>query len=106
MNAPDQKSNPYASPIAEPTAAVPSKKGGEFAPCPGCGHTNAKKISFTLWGGALGPKMFNHVRCTHCSTTYNGKTGNSNATAVAIYLVISLIIGGVVGVAVALFVLG
>ena len=103
MSAPEQNSNPYDPPVDINTATPPPKKGSQFAPCPGCGRTEAKKVSWTFWGGALGPKMFNHVRCTYCSTTYNGKTGNSNATAIAIYLVVSLVIGAIAGVALALF---
>jgi hypothetical protein len=60
----------------------------EFAPCPGCQAQNAQRQGFTWWGGALGPKLFTHVKCGSCSTTYNGKTGRSNNTAIAVYFVV------------------
>src|SRR5229473_2099811 len=40
---------------------------GPYADCPNCsspGH--ADKISFTWWGGLVGPAIFNHVRCREC----------------------------------------
>ena len=94
MSAPDQKPNPYTSPDTQPPTIKPR---GRFAPCPVCGHTNAMKVSWTLWGGALGPAMLCHVRCNHCGSTYNGETGRSNSTAIAIYLIVSLVIGGAIG---------
>ena len=48
-----------------------------YAPGPNCGQSNAKKVSFTRWGGALDPTMFTHVKCQNCGTQYNGKTGKS-----------------------------
>jgi hypothetical protein len=65
-------------------------------PCPNCASEKAESIAFTWWGGVVGPKMFNHVKCTQCGTTYNGKTGRSNQTAIAIYLAISTTIAIVV----------
>ena len=64
----------------------------QIAPCPKCGNTDAKKVSYTWWGGFIGPKVFNHVKCTRCGYTYNGKTGKSNITAVIIYNVIILVV--------------
>jgi transposase-like protein len=64
----------------------------EFAPCPKCSSTRAHKMSFTWWGGLLGPSLFTHVKCQKCGTTYNGKTGKSNTVAITIYVLISLII--------------
>lgn len=61
----------------------------EYAPCPKCGAEIAKYQSFTWWGGALGPKLFTHVKCGACSTTYNGKTGRSNNMAIALYMVVT-----------------
>jgi len=65
----------------------------QFAPCPKCGQSNAKKVSFTFWGGALGPSLFTHVKCQNCGTEYNGKTGKSNQQNIVIYLVASILIG-------------
>ena len=57
----------------------------QYASCPNCGQNNAKKVSFTWWGGALGPNMFTHVKCQNCGTEYNGKTGKSNQNNILIY---------------------
>jgi len=59
----------------------------QYAPCPNCGQSNVKKIKYTWWGGALGPAIFNHVKCQNCSTEYNGKTGKSNQQNIIIYFV-------------------
>ena len=77
-------------------APVQTAESSQFAPCPNCRQKNAKKVSWTLWGGALGPWMFNHVKCNACRSTFNGKTGRSNTTAIVIYLVVSLVLGVVI----------
>jgi hypothetical protein len=64
-----------------------------YQPCPNCASDKAEAIGFTWWGGVVGPKMLNHVKCTQCGTTYNGKTGKSNQTAIAIYLAVSAVVG-------------
>lgn len=71
------------------------QRGGvsEFKPCPGCGGLDAKKMSFTWWGGALGPSLFTHVKCPGCGVEYNGKTGGSNKRAITTYLVVTSAIG-------------
>src|SRR5688572_29822306 len=61
-------------------------------PCPNCRGADIRRVGFTLWGGWLGPRMFNHVECAQCGTTYNGKTGSSNATAIAIYVAVTAVI--------------
>ena len=45
-----------------------------FAGCPFCGKSEAEKVGFTWWGGVLGPKLLNHVKCLGCGKKYNGKT--------------------------------
>jgi len=60
--------------------------------CPHCGHPEHKKVGFTWWGGALGPRMFNHVECLKCRGTYNSNTGQPNTTGIAIYVVVSTLI--------------
>jgi len=72
-----------------------------YAPCPQCGCDQAQKASFTWWGGFLGPKLFNHVKCPKCGATFNGRTGKSNSTAIALYLVV----GGVIGIVVMVLVI-
>lgn len=62
------------------------------AACPKCGGTSASPVSFTWWGGALGPKLLSHVECTSCRTGYNGKTGQLNTVGIAIYVVVSSVV--------------
>jgi transposase-like protein len=64
----------------------------QYAPCPSCGQSNAKKIGYTWWGGALGPSMMTHVKCESCGTQYNGKTGLSNQKNIIIYFLVTLMI--------------
>jgi transposase-like protein len=64
----------------------------QYAACPNCGQSNAKKVSYTWWGGALGPNMFTHVKCQSCGTQYNGKTGQSNQRNIILYFVGSFVI--------------
>lgn len=56
-----------------------------YAPCPKCSGTQSTEVGFTWWGGVLGPKLLNHVKCQRCGTAYNGKSGKSNTTGIAIY---------------------
>ena len=63
-----------------------------YAPCPRCQNPQPSPVSFTWWGGVLGPKMLTHVKCTRCGTAYNGKTGGSNATAITIYVIVGALI--------------
>ena len=69
-----------------------SRGDGEFAPCPNCDSGRATKVGFTWWGGILGPRLFSHVKCNDCGTTFNGKTGKSNNGAIAIYVIVSAVI--------------
>jgi predicted nucleic-acid-binding Zn-ribbon protein len=64
----------------------------QYAPCPKCGGTEATKVSYTWWGGALGPAIFHHVKCSRCGATYNGKTGKSNTSAIIIYTVVIIVV--------------
>lgn len=67
----------------------------QHLPCPNCRQAVGQPVGFTWWGGILGPKLFNHVRCPACRYEYNGKTGQSNTTAIIMYLVV----GGIIGLA-------
>jgi hypothetical protein len=63
------------------------KKRGPYADCPECGcRGHATKVSFTWWGGFVGPALFSHVKCDRCGTCYNGKHGDYNTTRIAIYV--------------------
>ena len=98
--------NPYAAPQDEEPMQPALPKGvGHYAPCPSCGNTTAKKIGWTIWGGALGPKLLTHVRCTNCSCAYNGKSGMYNASGITMYLIISLVIGLALGIAFMAFIM-
>lgn len=60
----------------------------QYAPCPKCQATGAERMSFTWWGGLIGPKVLTHVKCPGCGHGYNGKTGRDNTTGIIIYTVI------------------
>lgn len=82
----------------------------QFAPCPKCHQSNAQQMSFTWWGGILGPKILTHVKCQNCRTTYNGKTGKDNTTNIIIYSVVVFVIAfgilfGLIGLLVAVAIL-
>lgn len=62
----------------------------QYAPCPKCGGVNSEKMSFTWWGGILGPKLLTHVKCGNCAATFNGKTGKDNTTNIVIYTIVVL----------------
>lgn len=69
----------------------------QYAPCPKCGASNAEKMSFTWWGGILGPKILTHVKCRSCAAAFNGKTGKDNTTNIVIYcVVVGVVIFGIV----------
>ena len=57
--------------------------------CPQCrGEAEPRPVGFTWWGGLIGPRLFNHVECPRCGARFNGRTGQSNTTAIAIYMVV------------------
>ena len=64
----------------------------QYASCPKCQNANAQQVSFTWWGGVLGPKLFTHVKCQSCGAKYNGKTGKDNTTNIVIYFAVVAII--------------
>lgn len=59
-----------------------------YAPCPKCRQSAAEKVSFTWWGGLIGPRILSHVKCRACGTGYNGKTGKDNTTGIIIYAIV------------------
>jgi len=64
----------------------------EAVPCPQCGSNDVKRVGYTWWGGALGPRILNHTKCNACGTTYNGKTGRSNTGGIVLYTVVLLVL--------------
>ncbi len=64
----------------------------KYVPCPQCGCPHVNEVTFTWWGGLLGPKLLSHVKCTHCHNEYNGKSGKSNQTGILIYVAISALL--------------
>ena len=67
---------------------------GEWADCPNCGAPgDATRLTYTLWGGFIGPLFICHVRCNQCGATYNGKSGDYNTTRIIIWLAASWGIG-------------
>jgi rubredoxin len=78
-----------------PNPAQPLPYAGPPSPyhsgivCPNCGMAAAKPVSFTMWGGVLGPKLLNHHKCEGCGFGFNGKTGKSNTGPIWIYRIVS-----------------
>jgi len=64
-------------PYRPPAESLEAPRGGEVLSgvCPKCGGQSAKRVGYTWWGGALGPKLFHVVKCTRCKAQYNGRTG-------------------------------
>ena len=60
----------------------------EWVVCPRCASASVSRPTFTWWGGLLGPRIIPEVKCNACGHRYNGKTGGSNTTAIAIYLTV------------------
>lgn len=60
--------------------------------CPACNSENVKDISWTWWGGLIGPRILKHTKCADCKFTYNRNTKKSNNTPIAIYLAVTTII--------------
>jgi hypothetical protein len=69
------------------------KRRARFAECPHCGCPGrADRVSFTWWGGMVGPILLSHVRCRECGWCYNGKTGSDNRLNILLYIVIPLVV--------------
>jgi transposase-like protein len=63
-----------------------------LAPCPTCKKTEARAVRYTVWGGLLGPLFFKQVRCQHCGTDYNGKTGATLKRGISIYIAVATLL--------------
>jgi hypothetical protein len=61
--------------------------------CPKCGSRRSSKVSFTWWGGLVGPAMFNLVQCSKCGQQYNAKKGTAvGALHITLYSLVGLVI--------------
>jgi transposase-like protein len=60
--------------------------------CPKCNSLNVKPVSYTWWGGIIGPRILKHTKCNDCKFTYNRKTRQSNTTPIVIYSVVTLVL--------------
>lgn len=72
----------------------------DFEPgrCPKCRSKKSSKVSYTWWGGIIGPAIFKMVRCNRCRTSYNRKTGRPiSGSEIAIYTFVMVAIGAVIG---------
>src|SRR5262249_1933785 len=65
----------------------------QWADCPNCGAHDPAKVSYTWWGGFIGPAIINVVRCQECGTQYNGIHGDYNTTRILIYTGVGIGIG-------------
>jgi rubredoxin len=85
--------NPYQPPAHHEQTPRPHPDLPDgWVACPQCGGTDLQRPSFTWWGGALGPRLLNHVKCLGCGTAFNAKTGKSNMPAIIVYQVVALVI--------------
>lgn len=91
--------DPYQPPGAQGEGR--GAHAGRYAPCPSCAQSDAEPVSFTWWGGLLGPKILTHVKCQGCGTAYNGNSGQLNTTGIVIYSLVALAVFG--GVAIVIF---
>lgn len=82
------QANPFKAPETQDSPMKPGAGENKYAPCPTCGKKESTKVGFTWWGGAVGSSVLTHVQCPACRTRYNGKSGKSNNTAIAIYTVV------------------
>lgn len=74
-----------------------------YAVCYNCGADRGSRVSWTFWGGLIGPAIICHVKCGRCGTTYNGRSGKSNTTAIIIYFVVTFLIFGGLAVCAGIF---
>ena len=72
--------------------ACHARTGKWYGRCPKCGDPRSKPVTFTWWGGLIGPKLLSHVKCLTCGSAYNGKTGRYNTTGILIYTLAGLAI--------------
>jgi hypothetical protein len=56
--------------------------------CPRCHDPTVSKPSFTWWGGFLGPKIIDHLKCSRCGFAFHPRTGQAITGAIVIYSVV------------------
>ena len=76
------------NPYRPPDAAAPDRA----VACPSCGKTGSTRVTFTWWGGFLGPRVFSAVACLSCQTQYNSRTGRPLTQAIVLWNVVGLAI--------------
>ncbi len=85
--------DPYKPPAARLDDPAGSATGA--VACPKCGASSASKVSFTWWGGALGPRLFHVMRCQKCRAQFNGRTGASLGKVIVVYQLSALALAAV-----------
>lgn len=61
--------------------------------CPACqSAAEPRQVGFTWWGGLIGAKLLHHVECVQCGARFSGRTGRSNNTAIAVYMIVISVI--------------
>ena len=68
----------------------------DVEPCPYCSHEDASRVTFTPWGGVVGPWVLSLVRCTGCTRQYNGRTGKKVERAIRVYTWTAMLVLAVV----------
>jgi hypothetical protein len=96
VEAADDDDQPEEERAPKGKAGKKAKGGQQWVPCPNCGAEGARRVKYTFWGSVYGPRLFSHVRCQECRTTYNGKTGGSNIIPAIIGLFIQAMAGIVI----------
>lgn len=77
-------------------------RAGAHVPCPRCGNPQVQPVTFTWWGGAVGPWLLKVVKCPQCGLSYRGATGGSPTLGIALYFGAGLVVGALLLAAVAL----
>ncbi|MFO0618067.1 MAG: hypothetical protein U0414_36080 [Polyangiaceae bacterium] len=82
-----------------PAIPHPDERGedGCLLACPRCQSSSVSKPSFTWWGGVVGPSLLKHRVCAACGFGFNGNSGKSNNTAIALYVSFFFVVAIVVG---------
>lgn len=71
----------------------PRRRGPRPGMCPGCGSRKSSKVTYTWWGGLIGPAVFGLVKCGKCRKQYMGGSGKPlGALQIIVY---SLVVGAI-----------